>query len=117
VQSLILLLGKLKKAYNIPVANFIGHADIAPTRKTDPNVFFPWKTLADSGFGYWYADTTNVRVDSNFNAIKALRIIGYDVKDTTAGIIAFKRHWLADTTKELNDADKKVLYMVEKKFE
>ncbi|HET7361108.1 MAG TPA: N-acetylmuramoyl-L-alanine amidase, partial [Salinimicrobium sp.] len=36
INSLIKLLGVLKEKYNIPTANFIGHADIAPTRKNDP---------------------------------------------------------------------------------
>ena len=40
----------LKKTYGIPTANFIGHADIAPGRKTDPSVLFPWKRLAREGF-------------------------------------------------------------------
>ena len=52
--SLLHLLAGLKKAYGIPAANFIGHADIAPGRKTDPSARFPWKRLADSGFGLWY---------------------------------------------------------------
>src|SRR4051812_24551470 len=38
INSLINLLAVLKKKYTIPTANFIGHADIAPTRKVDPNV-------------------------------------------------------------------------------
>lgn len=54
IKSLLAVLKYLKKTYNIPAANFIGHADIAPTRKNDPNVTFPWKRLADSGFGLWY---------------------------------------------------------------
>ncbi|MBF9236988.1 N-acetylmuramoyl-L-alanine amidase [Hymenobacter sp. BT683] len=52
--SLLNVLAGLKKAYNIPTANFIGHSDIAPSRKTDPSVLFPWKRLADNGFGLWY---------------------------------------------------------------
>ena len=52
--SLLHILAGLKKAYNIPAANFIGHADIAPTRKNDPSALFPWKRLADNGFGLWY---------------------------------------------------------------
>ncbi|HEX8657172.1 MAG TPA: N-acetylmuramoyl-L-alanine amidase [Hymenobacter sp.] len=52
--SLLQVLARLKKAYGIPTANFIGHADIAPTRKNDPSAFFPWKRLADNGFGLWY---------------------------------------------------------------
>jgi len=117
MQSLLKLLAALKKTYNIPTPNFIGHADIAPTRKNDPNIFFPWKELADKGYGYWYDDTTNVIIPAFFDDIKALRIIGYDTKDTMAAITTFKRHWLQDTAKVLTDADKKVLYMVEKKFD
>ena len=52
--SLLQVLAGLKKAYNIPTANFIGHSDIAPSRKTDPSVLFPWKRLANNGFGLWY---------------------------------------------------------------
>ncbi|WP_310398065.1 N-acetylmuramoyl-L-alanine amidase [Hymenobacter sp.] len=52
--SLLKVLAGLKKAYGIPAANFIGHADIAPARKTDPSALFPWKLLAANGFGLWY---------------------------------------------------------------
>ena len=52
--SLLHILAGLKKDYGIPAANFIGHADIAPSRKNDPSARFPWKRLADSGFGLWY---------------------------------------------------------------
>ena len=117
MHSLFVLLDALKKKYNIPTANFIGHAEIAPTRKNDPNIFFPWKELATRGFGNWYDDTTNIQLPQTFDDLQALRIIGYDIKDTTAATLAFKRHWLQDTSKVLTDADKKVLYMVEKKFE
>ena len=52
--SLLHILARLKKDYGIPATNFIGHADIAPSRKNDPSARFPWKQLADSGFGLWY---------------------------------------------------------------
>ena len=54
IASLLQVLAGLKKAYGIPAANFIGHADIAPSRKNDPSAFFPWKQLSDKGFGLWY---------------------------------------------------------------
>ncbi|WP_216726807.1 N-acetylmuramoyl-L-alanine amidase [Hymenobacter siberiensis] len=54
VTSLMHILGGLKKAYGIPTANFIGHADIAPSRKNDPSALFPWKRLSANGFGLWY---------------------------------------------------------------
>jgi len=112
VNSLLQLLDTLKHKYAIPVGNFIGHADIAPVRKVDPNIYFPWKTLADSGYGLWYGDTTNVVVPESFNTIQALRIIGYDVRDSTAAIKAFKRHFLQDTAATVSDADKKVMYQL-----
>lgn len=56
INSLIDLLKVLKERHGIPTANFIGHSDIAPSRKIDPNVNFPWKRLAEEGFGYWYDD-------------------------------------------------------------
>ena len=109
IGSLLGLLDTLKRKYNIPAANFIGHADIAPTRKNDPNIHFPWKLLSDNGFGLWY-DTTGVVVPAGFDHLLALRIIGYDVSDSTAAILAFKRHFEQDTTRLLQEADEKVLY-------
>ena len=117
LNNLLKLLAFLKKQYNIPTANFIGHADIAPTRKNDPNVYFPWKRFADSGYGYWYGDTTNVVLPASFQPTTALRVIGYDIKDTTAATIAFKRHWLQDTLPGLDSAQYKVLFGVMKKYE
>jgi N-acetylmuramoyl-L-alanine amidase len=54
ISSLLQVLAILKKTHGIPAANFIGHSDIAPSRKVDPNPTFPWKTLANAGFGIWY---------------------------------------------------------------
>jgi N-acetylmuramoyl-L-alanine amidase len=110
VNSLLQLLDTLKRKYAIPAANFIGHADIAPTRKVDPNIYFPWKTLAEHGYGLWYGDTSRVSIPADFSNTNALRIIGYDVKDSTAAIGAFKRHFLQDSSNIINDADKKILF-------
>lgn len=54
INSLIGLLKVLKERHKIPAANFIGHSDIAPGRKVDPNPTFPWELLAEEGFGLWY---------------------------------------------------------------
>jgi len=117
ISNLLLLLDTLKKKYNIPTGNFIGHGDIAPGRKVDPNWRFPWKILADSGYGNWFGDTTNLVIPPSFDHLQALRIIGYDMKDTTAVIAAFKRHWLQDTINfQLTDADMKVLYDLSRRY-
>ena len=116
LNSLLVVLDKLKRAFNIPAANYIGHEDLAPTRKIDPGILFPWKKLGESGFGIWYDDTTAVTVPSDFNTLNALRIIGYDIKDSSAAIRTFKRHWLQqDSSVTINDNEKKVLYNVMKK--
>ena len=109
VNSLLNLLDTLKNRYAIPAANFIGHGDIAPTRKVDPNIYFPWKLLADRGFGVWYGDTTNLVVPEGFSVVNALRIVGYDVRDSISAVKAFKRHFLQDSTSIIFDGDKKVL--------
>ncbi len=117
INSLLILLDRLKKAYLIPTSNFIGHGDIAPTRKNDPNWRFPWKLLAEKAFGYWFDDATNVELPANFDHLQALRIVGYDLKDTNAAIVGFKRHWLQDTTRGLNAEQLKVLYQLSKKYQ
>lgn len=97
IDALLSLLAKLKANYGIPSSNFIGHSDIAPSRKIDPNVFFPWRKLSEKGFGLM-PDTLAIEpAPPTFDPIQALRIIGYDIKDPAATIIAFKRHYLGKT--------------------
>ncbi|MEO5595352.1 MAG: N-acetylmuramoyl-L-alanine amidase [Chitinophagaceae bacterium] len=117
VNSLLRLLAVLKKQYAIPAANFIGHADIAPGRKVDPNRNFPWQQLATNGFGLWY-DTTNVQVPDNFNSMQALRIIGYNIQDSASAVYSFKLHFVqSDSSKMITDDDKKILYELMKKYQ
>lgn len=116
IQALIRLLSYLKETYRIPQANFIGHMDYAPARKIDPSRF-PWKTLADAGFGYWY-EAPLEEVPANFNPDLALRLIGYDIKNKEAAIKAFKQHYIQQNTNtaELTPEDLKILYAIFKKF-
>ena len=91
--SLLALLTKLKKDYNIPSQNIIGHSDVAPSRKTDPSKLFPWKLLALNGFGIWPDEVLEV-APVDFNAEQGLRIIGYNTKNLPAAISAFKLHYI-----------------------
>ena len=116
INSLLTVLKHLKKDYNIPVSNFIGHADIAPKRKVDPSKYFPWQKLSQNGYGHWY-DTVNVKLPENFNAMQSLRIIGYDIADSAAAIRSFKLHFeQVDNNATLSDADKKIIYQLAKKY-
>lgn len=119
INALVDLLQYLKESYNIPQANFIGHMDYAPTRKNDPSRF-PWKVLAERGFGYWYDDVL-VEVPQGFDTRLALRVIGYDISNLDAAIKAFKIHYIqtettAATTAQLNDQDLKILYSIFMKY-
>lgn len=117
INSLLDLLGRLKRTYNIPQANFMGHADVAPGRKVDPSRFFPWQKLAENGYGYWY-DTTNLVVPADFNPIQALRIIGYNIKDTGIAIQSYKIHFVPqDSTRLLTEADRKILFDLSRKYQ
>ena len=115
ITSLLALLGKLKKDYNIPTQNIIGHADIAPSRKKDPSALFPWKLLAQNGFGVWPDDILPCP-PPEFNAEQGLQVIGYNTKNLSAAIMAFKLHFIQT---EVNDIlDEKTLstiYSVYKK--
>ena len=51
IRNLILLLEKLVKNFAIDKLNILGHSDIAPTRKIDPGIFFPWEELRKLKFG------------------------------------------------------------------
>ena len=116
VKSLLALLSYLKKTYNIPVTNFIGHQDIAPLRKPDPGPFFPWRILAQHGFGYWSDDVLELAPD-NFDYATALKLIGYDTRDINAAIVAFKRHFVqTDISPQLTQLDLNVLYNVYQKY-
>ncbi|MCV2483730.1 N-acetylmuramoyl-L-alanine amidase [Flavobacterium sp. SH_e] len=115
ISSLVALLTKLKKDYNIPTQNFIGHADIAPGRKQDPSALFPWKTLAEKGFGIW-PDEVLEPAPFDFKIEPALRIIGYNTKNLTAAIQAFKLHYIqTDITSVLDRKTIDTIYSIYKK--
>lgn len=116
INSLTILLDRLKKAYKIPDANFIGHGDIAPTRKADPNKYFPWQELSEKGYGLWWSDTTNIKVPDNFDYMMALRVVGYDISVPSSAITAFKRHFMKETKGGMTQAAIKILYSLYRKY-
>ncbi|MGI4832368.1 MAG: N-acetylmuramoyl-L-alanine amidase [Janthinobacterium lividum] len=129
ITSLLRVLAYLKKNYNIPATNFIGHGDIAPVRKNDPSVLFPWQQLAARGFGLWYdaavlTDTTAAPFAADSlghlagpTPAEALRVIGYDTRDLPAATQAFKRHFVpAEAGAELTELDRRILFNLYRKF-
>ena len=119
INSLTWLLEDLTKKYKIPKQNIIGHADIAPGRKVDPSAFFPWKTLALSGYGIWYKEEllADVELSEDFDAKRALKFIGYNIENLESAIYSFKLHFNSeDVSKQLTEKDKKILFLLEKEL-
>jgi N-acetylmuramoyl-L-alanine amidase len=95
IVTLLSLLADLRERYRIPAANVLAHGDVAPTRKVDPSRFFPWRRLAQAGFGMW-CDTPPAAAPAGFDAVLGLRALGYDTSVAAAARAAFRRHFLAE---------------------
>jgi N-acetylmuramoyl-L-alanine amidase len=108
--ALLALLADLKSRYAIPAANFLGHGDVAPGRKVDPSRNFPWKWLAERGFGLWCA-LPYPEVPAGVDDELLLQAFGYDVSDARAAVAAFKRRFVpADPSDAMSDDDRALLY-------
>ena len=117
IAALLRLLADIRQRYHIPVANFVGHADVAPQRKTDPSRHFPWKTLADSGFGLW-CDPPFAEPPPAFDGKIALRALGYNSGDVVATIRAFNLHFLPDDpASALTERSRGLLYCLYQKVD
>ena len=110
ITALLALLADIQARYKIPRANFLAHGDVAPARKVDPSVYFPWKTLAEHGFGLWCDDPPEPAPEG-FDPTLALQALGYDVSNLHAAIAAFGRHYLGtdEAGPELTERGKAVL--------
>jgi N-acetylmuramoyl-L-alanine amidase len=115
IDALIQLLADLTTRLGIPRTAIVGHGDIAPGRKDDPSVQFPWATLASRGFGLWF-DAPLVPAPPGFDSLAAMRLVGYDVSTPRTAIIAFHRHYRAMETDTLDDTDAAILYSLQKKL-
>jgi N-acetylmuramoyl-L-alanine amidase len=111
IDALIILLTDLCKRHNILRSAIIGHSDIAPTRKQDPGIRFPWQQLADAGFGVWYSENL-IDPPPEFDPVLALSAFGYDTRDLPAAIRAFHRHFRAMESDTLDAFDRKILYQL-----
>jgi N-acetylmuramoyl-L-alanine amidase len=110
IQALLALLADIKTRFSIPPANFIGHGDIAPGRKVDPSVLFPWRRLAASGYGLW-CDPPYPSAPAGVDTTLLLQAFGYSVDKPDAAIAAFKRHFVPeDPSPLMTEKDRSILY-------
>lgn len=102
IEALLRLLRALVEAHHIRPEHVLGHSDIAPARKRDPDAFFPWEYLAKHGFGLWpkgtYAHLRGNPTD-NLKLARLLQAYGYRWDDENHGttftevVIAAQRHF------------------------
>lgn len=92
IDSLLRLLADLTDRLHIPHTQVIGHEDFAPTRKVDPGPLFPWKRLADAGFGLWPQGPL-VDPPVSFDPWIALGAIGYPPDNRASVVHAFHDHY------------------------
>jgi len=93
IAALLTLLADLRGRYRIPVANYLGHADVAPGRKVDPSAWFPWETLAQQGFGLWCDPASLLPPPEGFDLATALTALGYNPATPEASRAAFLLHF------------------------
>ncbi len=123
IDALIALLKDIASRYEVMPGNYVGHSDVAPTRKEDPGELFPWRRLHAAGFGRWWAADFKVspnapvmRAGERGGAVLELQValdkIGYAIEGsgiydphTEAAVRAFQRHWRQDQVDGISDAE------------
>ena len=94
---------KILDRHPIPARNVVGHADVAPARKTDPGELFDWAGLAAPGIGLWPDGDVSDGDPAEVPAM--LSDYGYDVTDAAAAITAFQRHFHPESLVGSADAE------------
>jgi N-acetylmuramoyl-L-alanine amidase len=94
---------KILDRHPIPARNVVGHADVAPARKTDPGELFDWAGLAAPGIGLWPDGDVSAGDPAEVPAM--LSDYGYDVTDAAAAITAFQRHFHPESLDGSADAE------------
>ena len=107
--SLVRLLDDLTTRLRIPRTQVIGHEDMAPGRKDDPGPRFPWRQLADAGYGVWPRGAL-VEPPPGFDPWLALQAVGYTLDDRAATVRAFHHHFRGSEGDALDAEDLRILY-------
>lgn len=112
VAALLRLLDDLGSRHGIPRTHVIGHADMAPVRKLDPGPLFPWRQLAEAGFGAWPPAEAGP-APADFDPLQAMRLLGYPVDDLDSAapaIRAYRMRYRGDDATALDDEDARILH-------
>ncbi|MBV5350223.1 N-acetylmuramoyl-L-alanine amidase [bacterium] len=114
IEALLHLLKDITQRHRIPRALVLGHGDVDPVRKVDPHSHFPWKLLAEHGFGLW-PDPELKEPPAGFEPWAAIRHLGYSTKDPEATLRAFHRHYRTGPGTGFDAEDCRILYNLQQK--
>jgi len=101
IESLQKLIKEIMQKHNLKSPCLLGHSDIAPLRKEDPGVFFPWKKLANQGFDAFPSpNKQDYAISSEADVTTLLRKVGYactdDEESKRMTLMAFQRRYCAE---------------------
>lgn len=103
----------LARHRRIVPGNVVGHSDIAPRRKIDPGLRFPWAALAAAGIGLWpRAEARAVAGGVAGDIQEALQRFGYMPPGELAPdeiVRAFQRHFRPARVDGTADAETRAL--------
>ena len=94
MKAFVALAKSIMKRHKILPQNVVGHSDVAPTRKADPGIRFPWAEVAKYGIGVWPKE--GAKVASRAQVGTLLKRIGYDTTDEKAALYSFMRRFMPD---------------------
>lgn len=55
IEAVIALCADITRRLAIVPQRVLAHSDVAPSRKSDPGEYFPWRRLHQAGIGHWVA--------------------------------------------------------------
>ncbi len=121
IQSLILLSKDIIKRYGIRQDMVLGHLDVAPVRKIDPYINFPWERLAVEGIGLMCGqEYKDVNIPKGFNWKSALAEIGYNPNYIEKAVYSFRIKYFnkipSDKYVEPTLDEKKYMFCLLEKF-
>ncbi len=110
--ALVDLLKDISTRHKIPLARYLGHSDVAPSRKIDPGEAFDWHWLAEQGFGQ--VSDAGGRGGAPLDIARlqqALNDYGYEIEltgendvMTQNAVRAFQRHFCPEQINGIADA-------------
>lgn len=112
-----LTVARMANQYKVLPHNVVGHSDVAPNRKIDPGVMFPWGELYKTySIGAWLDDdemdetvviakyrpsTPCPRIPDQKLFVNYLGVYGYNTTDEVQAIKTFKAHFTANQKPKL----------------